>query len=227
MLTWNAEDRHLSEVFSGRDMEAYIPNESTTRRYYVYGLKQARCRPHVSILLGSSGNPLNYQPLIDFFATMGLTLQFLGNAEREVVQIGLRLDVRENARLSRAIVRTIIHYGEGKLEGGLVTPDTRFEYTVGEFNADAGDAEPIDGAGRRARRTVMAALNQPQQQVVEEQGDSDACPECGTAYEEGPGCGSCCGCNECACEYCNPDGERCGNHECQTCYPDGDADEEE
>lgn len=106
MITWTEDDYNLNKIC--KDINKYI-SEYKMSRYHIYGLQNTN-RPHVRI------HAANKQ-LEELFKRSGYTLE-VGkpvDADDNVIAIGIRFDVRQNIKITRQLIKTIVLAFENKL----------------------------------------------------------------------------------------------------------------
>ncbi len=89
----------------------------TNLKYYVYGLKQENDAP-IKIEYNKDllkGNKYTFSKLDSFFKKRGIVIEW-DDMYKKGIDIGLRKDLRQQPKLSAAIVSTIVYALEGKIK---------------------------------------------------------------------------------------------------------------
>ncbi len=89
----------------------------TNLKYYVYGLKQENDAP-IKIEYNKDllkGNKDTFGKLDSFFKKRGIVIEW-DDMYKKGIDIGLRKDLRQQPKLSAAIVSTIVYALEGKIK---------------------------------------------------------------------------------------------------------------
>ena len=113
MITFDTQYDNVEAI----GQAAKMANVKTKRNYNIVGLAQEESPPvgfHYNMDKFKSSEI--EEELREFFKNSGLAIEFDHNPEIEGIMIGLRRDIRDNIKLSVALIKTIIYTLEGQLE---------------------------------------------------------------------------------------------------------------